>query len=77
MHTADFEEHSHPTFGQQAHELIEDLEGEVTRELHHDTSQSDALLQKHAMGLIILLYVIVAVILTAAIAVIWLYYRPH
>lgn len=60
----------------QVHELIEDLEGEVQRELHHDNSQSDIVLRKHLMGLILILFSMVALILTASIVFIALY-RPH
>ena len=64
---------SRHNLGRQVHELIEDLEGEFQRELHHDTSQSDMLLRKHLVGLIVILLGAAALIVTASIVAIKLY----
>ena len=47
---------THPAFGHQVHELLEELEGEFEREMHHDNSQSDKFMRKHVKALLVILY---------------------
>ena len=70
--------HGHTPVKEQIHELVEDLEGEVKRELkQHDSTQSDALLRRHIMGLILILFVLVGLILLMGMAAIGIGYHPR
>jgi len=70
----------HPSLKQQGHELFHDLSTEIKDEIHEIRTgeqpvkpQADVIVRKHLMGLVGILFGIVAVILLIAIAVISLY----
>jgi hypothetical protein len=60
---------SHATVKDQVVELYEDFEHEVEREVRspHDSSQSDFLVRKHISGLVIFFFVLISLLVLAAI----------
>jgi hypothetical protein len=61
---------SHATVKAQAVDLYQDFEHEVEREAHspHDSSQSDVLVRKHINGLVIAFFILIPLLVLAAIA---------
>jgi hypothetical protein len=60
---------AHATVKEQAVNLYEDFEHEVEREAHspHDSSQSDVLVRKHINGLVIAFFILIPLLVLAAI----------
>jgi hypothetical protein len=59
------------TVKDQAVEMFEDFEHEIEPEAHspHDSSQSDVLVRKHVVGLVITFFILIALALLAVVVV--------